>query len=191
VTICVRDNKSLELAKKYFSNNKILLIPDMAFCIDMSKWQSSINKATSTNCLFVKREDKELSSDLSNEIIPDNAIVSDWPTINNNVCKNIIKTGGRLEHFDSIFGTQFKRFFYKIFVDPFFYHFIRPRFVKIAIVFLSKYHTIYTTRLHVSILSVLLEKKNTIILDNSYGKNSAFYETWLSDVDGLELYKKE
>jgi exopolysaccharide biosynthesis predicted pyruvyltransferase EpsI len=31
LTICARDNYSYDLLKKYFVNNKILLLPDMAF----------------------------------------------------------------------------------------------------------------------------------------------------------------
>ena len=52
--------------------------------------------------------------------------------------------------------------------------------------FISQYKNVYTTRLHVSILSTLLHKRNNII-DNSYGKNKNFYETWLADVDKIQL----
>jgi pyruvyl transferase EpsO len=51
---------------------------------------------------------------------------------------------------------------------------------------ISKYENIYSTRLHVAILSVLLEKP-FVFFDNSYGKNSAFFETWLSDLDGAKF----
>ena len=43
--------------------------------------------------------------------------------------------------------------------------------------------------LHGCILSILLGKKITLI-DNSYGKNGNFYNTWLSDLDNVTLNPK-
>ena len=40
LTICARDKVSYEILKKNFIN-EILLVPDMAFCIDMSKWKKN------------------------------------------------------------------------------------------------------------------------------------------------------
>ena len=64
-----------------------------------------------------------------------------------------------------------------------------PYCIQLGINMLSEYSEIYTTRLHVGILSTLLGKSFTF-LDNSYGKNSNFYNTWLSDVDEIKLIKK-
>ncbi|WP_302323746.1 polysaccharide pyruvyl transferase family protein [Bacteroides congonensis] len=47
---------------------------------------------------------------------------------------------------------------------------------------MSNYDKVYTTRLHVAILSILLGK-TFVFFDNSYGKNKFFYETWLKDID--------
>ncbi len=51
-----------------------------------------------------------------------------------------------------------------------------------GIKFINKYDEVYTTRLHGYILSVLLDKK-VHMMDNSYGKNSNFYYTWMVDFD--------
>ncbi len=49
---------------------------------------------------------------------------------------------------------------------------------------------IYSTRLYAIILSLLLGKDSDLYwFDNSYGKNSSFYETWLSDLDGIKFIK--
>lgn len=56
--------------------------------------------------------------------------------------------------------------------------------------FVSQYKAVYTTRLHVMILSVLLEKPVQFI-DNSYGKLSSFYDTWLKNCRGVECYEKK
>ena len=44
-TICARDNASYKTLKENF-NNEVLLVPDMAFCIDMRKWRSSVVPTT-------------------------------------------------------------------------------------------------------------------------------------------------
>ena len=51
---------------------------------------------------------------------------------------------------------------------------------------LGAYKTIYTTRLHAAILGVLLGKK-VVFMDNSYGKNRGFYETWFKDCDAVKM----
>ena len=53
---------------------------------------------------------------------------------------------------------------------------------------ISQYENIYSTRLHAAILSVLLEKQ-FVLFDNSYGKNSSFYETWLNDLDDVKFIR--
>ena len=73
-------------------------------------------------------------------------------------------------------------------IDLYAFYILRPQLIRKGIEFVSQYREIYTTRLHVFILSILLGKSCTII-DNSYGKNSSFYETWLKNVDGIILHK--
>jgi exopolysaccharide biosynthesis predicted pyruvyltransferase EpsI len=63
----------------------------------------------------------------------------------------------------------------------------------------SQYKFVISTRLHGHILCLLLGIPS-IIVDNSYGKNKRFYDTWLNEVEGsyfantieesLELYHK-
>ena len=60
---------------------------------------------------------------------------------------------------------------------------------KEGVRFISPYREVETTRLHGCILSILLGKKITLI-DNSYGKNGNFYNTWLSDLDNVTLNPK-
>ena len=51
-------------------------------------------------------------------------------------------------------------------------------------------HTdIYTTRLHACILSILLRKEDITFFDNSYGKNSGFYDTWLTDCENVKMVR--
>ena len=56
-TICVRDRRSYEVLKNVFVN-KILLLPDMAFCIDMQKWKSSVSSENAGG-IYLRRADCE------------------------------------------------------------------------------------------------------------------------------------
>lgn len=169
LTICARDRVSYELLKEYFSN-KILLVPDMAFCIppmQLKKYSRTIKEKT----LFLKRSDKEFKN--TNYAFQTNysVIVSDWPS---------------MEHSDWVqIGMhciwKFNRLHMPFFTNCY-AKFYRKELIKKGVRFISSYKEVYTTRLHVAILSVLLGK-SFHIFDNSYGKNRAFYETWLNEVD--------
>jgi pyruvyl transferase EpsO len=51
---------------------------------------------------------------------------------------------------------------------------------------LSRGRGVITDRLHAHILSLLLDKPH-VLVDNSYGKNRTFYETWTSECEIAEL----
>lgn len=53
----------------------------------------------------------------------------------------------------------------------------------------NMYSIVYTTRLHVLILSALLEKK-IFLIDNTTGKLNSFYNTWLKDLDNIIVEQK-
>lgn len=170
LTICARDKVSYEFLKKHFTN-KILLVPDMAFCIpteQLKKWIKPVCNKT----LFLKRSDYEFKK--SNYIIPNQypLCISDWPT---------------MEHIDMVQqGMRYMSILRKLgkpsFQDWYGAHLYRRKLIKKGVKFISQYKEIYTTRLHAAILSILLEK-SFHFLDNSYGKNKTFFDTWLSDID--------
>ena len=58
-------------------------------------------------------------------------------------------------------------------------NYFRPYMVKQGVKFIKKYDKIVSTRLHPMILSTLLNKPVEFV-DNSYGKISSYYNTWLS-----------
>lgn len=180
--ICARDQKSYEILKMHFANT-ILLLPDMAFCISyktLGRWE----KIPEQNTLVVKRGDKE-SVNISGLLERLSGIyeIRDWPSMNS--VPLFIKLFGRL------CGIQIRlvrgRIFHWMgkmvgkFLDWVMYRYIRAYLISQGVCFISTYRTIYTTRLHVLILSVLL-KKEVSFIDNSYGKTSTFYKTWLFDL---------
>lgn len=173
-TICARDNVSFEILKEYFKN-EIVLVPDMAFYMDRSNWEIPQNKGED---LFLLRGDVELKQyeEFKHIASQNKILVSDWrfPREFNWQLKG---------------HTQMRRHF------PFLYDWyartiFRPFMVKSGIQFIASHNKIYSTRLHAAILTILLGKACDLTwFDNSYGKNSSFYETWLKDVAVIRFIK--
>ena len=174
LTICARDMVSYDILKKNFAN-EILLVPDMAFCIDMMRWQKpNVTK----EALLLKRNDKELKdySEITKLVEQGNVTICDWLPFTEECWQK----------------TWFRRT--KKYV-PFMYdwyarNIFRPYLINSGVQLIGSYKKIYSTRLHAAILSILLDKAEDLTwFDNSYGKNSSFYETWLSDVEGITFIK--
>lgn len=176
VTICTRDNKSFQLMSENFKNNSILLVPDMAFFIDIKYTPQKTSRI-----LFAKRTDKELS--LNENIykkIPNNAEIHDWPTFEVSkrqvfITKNLYRIMSLCRKFDTIFRLDSESFV----IDLCWKKILKPYYIRCGINFINNYNEIYSTRLHISILSILMKKKLHII-DNNYGKTTNFIKTWFS-----------
>lgn len=186
VTICVRDTRSLETLQQYYPANGHLLLPDMAFCIDVRAYRQK--EEISGTSLFVKRQDKELANEDLFSIVPRDAAAGDWLSCGS---PSIDRWRERMERCarkaDRLLGTTFIR---QRVSDMFWQRFLRRAQVQSAIDFLAPYEHIYTTRMHAAILSVILGKRDITLFDNSYGKLSSFADTWLGDVDGLKVCDK-
>ncbi|KGQ41211.1 polysaccharide pyruvyl transferase [Gallibacterium anatis] len=189
VTICARDQVSYGILNKYFTKCQILLLPDMAFCLNLDNF---IQEEKSGKTLFVKRTDKELNIEVDYHEVTEveNVTVSDWPSFEKEF-KQLIKYNPNF----SAFG--FREFLFKVanrmpIFMPLYCQPIekienrREFYMELGINFLNHYDTIYTTRLHCFILGILLGKI-VYIYDNSYGKNASFYQTWLQDFEQCYL----
>ncbi len=185
LTICVRDNISYQTAKEHF-RNEVRLVPDMAFCISLSyleKWRVS----ETDRVLFLKRIDKELGN-AQISINEDNVDVRDWPTMD-----GMATLGERIFYKSRALCSKANN--HLAWLHPFAqwlehklgYYVYRKSMTSRGVKFVSAYKKIYTTRLHVMILSVLLGKK-VYFIDNSYGKLSSFYNTWLKDCTNVNGY---
>lgn len=188
--ICARDQVSYSYLKAHFCN-EILLVPDMAFYIPI-QYISSYRVKESEKILFLKRTDKELRQIKAFNLPLGDLETHDWPAMER---KTLIMYGfsciGRGRRFFSkfILLSFITRLFAKL-TDFYAINFFRPDLVRQGIRFISSYKMIYTTRLHALILAVLLEKQ-VFFLDNSYGKNQAFYDTWLKDLDMVSKYDED
>lgn len=192
LTICARDQRSYNLLKEYFYNNHILLLPDMAFCLDLS---SFIKTDKSGKVLLLKRVDKELqktSVALEQILMPEDQQkqleIADWPGIdytkqekalwerrekwNKFLTRTLLLMGIPARKVNLDFGCM-NLFHSQLQLEK-------------GCAFINQYDAIYSTRLHGAILSILLGKQ-IYIIDNSYGKNSEFYNCWLKDFEDCQL----
>ena len=171
LTICARDLKSYSLLKEHFKNN-ILLIPDMAFFIS----HNFINRyivEEQNKCLYLKRNDRENKNNSLKINSQYPVTTSDWPTMEN---RDLTQIGLRVIR---IFKCN------KL-INWYLCNIYKNNLIKKGIAFISSFKEIYTTRLHVAILSILLNKEFNF-LDNIYGKNRNFYDTWLSDINKIKF----
>lgn len=173
--ICARDCTSYELLKKNFSN-KILLVPDMAFYIPIERLKK-YQQIACNETLFLKRTDQEFKN-INYSIQPLYPMrTCDWPSMEH---QTMLQLGLRV-----LFKLSIPRM-----IDWYVCNVFKEYIVKQGVQFVSHYKEIYTTRLHVAILSVLLEKPFHFF-DNSYGKNRSYFESWLTDVDGIQFHKPQ
>jgi pyruvyl transferase EpsO len=180
LTICARDKESYEILKQYFTKNTVLLVPDMAFCIpsqNLRKYQSKITSKT----LFLKRTDRELDNNISySDYIAENDIaIRDWQSMEKQTIGTFL-----LRCF--LWMAREIHFLFPKLADIYASLFFRQNMTKTGVKFISRYKKVYTTRLHAAILCCLLEKP-FVFFDNTYGKNSSFFETWLNDLDKVEF----
>ena len=190
LTICARDQYSFDYLKKYFGQCNIIMVPDMAFC---SQYQKS--KQATKDLLIMKRRDFEIGA--ADEVkLSSDYTISDWttfePTLKESIAKYYEKVNNKLSKWvfkalkkDSVFGLFPLR--------------NEKAYIQMGIDLVSQYKFVISTRLHGHILCLLLGIPS-IIVDNSYGKNKRFYNSWLKNVEGsyfsntieeaLELYHK-
>lgn len=181
ITICARDNQSYDFLKHHYDNCNIILVPDMAFFTNHEYIRPN-NKTGKT--LFLKRNDKEWNDNAMYSIVPREAEVHDWPTLERTTFPYWI-----LYRIMNVNNHIIKRFNIKLAwkIEDFYWQkILHPYNLRVGVRFINNYDIIYTTRLHVAIIGVLLGKK-IYFFDNSYHKNSALYFTWLKDVDNIQL----
>lgn len=176
-TICARDKQSYDTLKTNFKN-RILLVPDMAFCMDMTRWSSG--KFNAEKPFVLKRTDKEFcpSLELVATLSSLDADVDDWFPMTHRTIFDVWRD--RILSRPRKLGWAY---------EPYMYYFYRPYLIRTGVRQLMSHTDIYTTRLHACILSILLDKENITFFDNTYGKNRNFYDAWLSDCDSVRMVR--
>lgn len=177
--LCARDKWSYDFMKEHFSANNILLVPDMAFCINKKFLVNTHLK--NKKSLYFKRTDKELDNTTVCDFL--DVETHDWPTYESRHWSSVINYWLLELNRRIPFGKSISN----ILIDFFVQHYMRSDYVKIASKFLSSYGMVITTRLHALILSTLMGIPVRYI-DNTTGKLSAFANTWLSDYTNVKPF---
>lgn len=168
-----RDTNSYDILKKHYHANRVAMLPDMAFCIDFTKFK--MPEAVGNRVLFFERRDVEMNHGYKySTAVPPEAEVHEWPLMEKPDATWRTKWACRIEN-------RLPRCY-----DAYWDMIMRPYYVNTGIQFIGRYTKVYTTRLHGAILSVLLDK-DVVLFDNSYGKNSSFYNSWLKYIDNIKL----
>ncbi|MGS0695185.1 polysaccharide pyruvyl transferase family protein [Shewanella sp. 0m-4] len=164
ITMLVRDQRSYEIAKLF--SNKVILMPDMAHSLHpLVDVREVINEDTQVKrVLNLKRKDIESCGNDAEFIKKE----FDWINILTLSDHFILKYFKKLQSIPVLKYKLAKN--WKIQSD--------------ALLFSSsnyflQHELVHTDRLHGLILSVLLGRQ-VVMSDNSYGKNSAYYNQWLS-----------
>ena len=182
-----RDQASYDIISRHFNRNHVYLAPDMAFCID-TRLLDRYRHRDIGKTLFLLRSDKELPHDAPTAL-HEADVISDWPKsemfellIRNlkrarRILRDLRHYGISMRLVDSSIEICGNRF-------------IRNFLTRKGCEFLEPFSRIVTTRLHAMILSALLHKPVEYI-DNTYGKLSAFAETWLHDLPEVKAYGRD
>ncbi len=181
IFICLRDKLSYDILSRNVSVEKLLLLPDMAFFVEIPLSLRKGNKK-----LYMQRTDPEVGE--KRLIFPFDIEVKDWPTYSNNRIVYFIKNW--IDYKSSFISVRLQKCkLTSWMVSPVYglnRRNNRERYVKMAFRFFEKYDVIYTTRLHGLILGVLMEKVVHIV-DNKYNKCKNFYDTWLKECNNISI----
>lgn len=183
LTICARDKVSYQYARCYFSNPAVL-VPDMAFCMSESFLKKWADIKPSKDVLLFKRNDKECP-DIDFCIDEKKYETHDWLPMeaelpSEHYFKSVLRRLHYLRYFDADMPLKAEHFLYK--------KYYRRLMTRLGVEQLSSYSKIYTTRLHAMILGLLLGRE-IVMIDNSYGKLSSYYNTWLTDCENVSVMK--
>ncbi|ASB87274.1 polysaccharide pyruvyl transferase family protein [Bacillus sonorensis] len=170
-----REKASFQFAKRHFQGMKnIRMMPDMAHQL----WPLEPAEKPSEPVLRFIRTDKEANESLQEAGEPD---TYDWPVMLSDSDKRGIKRLQTLNALNKKAGNLLPiAHYWKRYSD---------RLVNKSVRFFSRYESVVTSRLHGHILSCLLQKEN-VVIDNSYGKNANYYNTWMKDIPNTKLIQE-
>lgn len=164
----VRDDKSYKLAEKFMRN--LYLSPDMAHYLYPIKY----NNNGQTDTLFFLRVDKE-KTEIQEKFSEDTPGAFDWELLLNKIERKILDTIVILHNSSKVNMILPSSLLPKIW--GFYSNYITNK----AIRFFGIHKLIISSRLHGHILACLMNIDNELI-DNSYGKNTSYFDCWTKDV---------
>lgn len=173
--VCLRDTVSLEVYRRHFAN-PAYLVPDMAHFL----WDSDDvpgPAAGGRGTLLLVRRDKE-RQELSDDLAAPGLSPCDWPEFIDAYDTLLFRALRKMHVKHSLVGGRLPVYrAWRAYVG---------RLIGKAFRAIGEYDAVATNRLHAAIFGLLLGKPVTMS-DNSYGKLSTYYTTWLADVPGARL----
>lgn len=170
----VRDQPSYQVAKKYL--NHVQLSPDMAHQLyPLQKASTESNKIIG---LF--RTDDEWADEGLGPVQCDKKI--DWPQLLSFWDVAIIRLLVKGFQVNRLVGNRLP-------LQQIWYRFA-DRLIAKAVCLYNDFGQVVTSRLHGHILACLLDKPN-LFMDNSYGKNSSYYQAWTHVLPQAAFVKNE
>lgn len=183
VYICLREKKSYDIIVNNYKNIEAFLLPDMVLSFDVEQYcrKHNILIKEGKGSLLVQRNDKE-KVEITMDKLPDSLKISDWPSMDVTLPEmsryHIIN-----KYMNKLRLPVFIR--YKV-TDWYFKQIMKDAIIKSGIKFILPYDVVFSTRLHAAILAFLLGKR-TYIVDNSYGKCSGVYESWMCEFRNIDM----
>lgn len=181
VVLFARDEESLNILKGF--SDKAFLSPDMAHALYGTLPKSAVKN---NETLYFLREDIEknpIQDELEASVVKNSRNI-DWEdlmTRSDNRYLSFLHTLSKINRVlksDSLNNAIYRSWFKKI-----------KKMVDVYSEDFSQYHHVTTSRLHGHIFACLLDIPSTVI-DNSYGKNSTYYNRWTKQLHGTSLMKK-
>jgi pyruvyl transferase EpsO len=171
VHLYVRDTFSYHQAAQKFHKCRVYLSPDMAHQL----WPIRSKIRPYKDLLYFFRTDIEKTKEQEQLERIGRGDYLDWTSLYNRVEKKSINMIVRMMRRGR--GPLPMQAIWSKYTDY---------LVNKAVKRFSGYRNVQTSRLHGHILSCLMDKPNTL-LDNSYGKNSSYYNTWTSGIQSAQL----
>jgi len=171
MTICARDHRSETLAREHF-DHAVVLAPDSAVFLDLRSTNSG------AGILYLAREDREARTDRET-VVEEGFRQTDWvdlppPGLPGRVYPVALHRTKAAMH--ARIGTSDSAAWQEATAALVRNALARYRLQR-GVRLLASAEVVVTDRLHAHILSVLLGRPN-VLLDNSYGKLRAYYDTW-------------
>lgn len=162
--ICLRDEKSFELAKEL--SDKLYRLPDMAHQLYPLMAES---KSSPEGTLVIGRTDDEKGNLDFQSIL---GVHTDWPEIIQTFNDVITSFRAKQKSYRKYKLTRFT-------ANPSSQKWIQivAQLTSLSADYFAKYEKVVTNRLHGHIFSCLLNIPN-VVVDNSYGKNYSYMKAW-------------
>ncbi|CAH1203794.1 polysaccharide pyruvyl transferase family protein [Paenibacillus sp. JJ-223] len=167
--VYTRDESSYKLATTYFTRAHVGLLPDMAHQL----WKIQTPVTAKKAKLNFLRTDIETNAEQSDIVVQGDTV--DWASLYNRYEKKMIFLMANALRKRK--ARKLMQFAWNVYSDY---------LVRKAVRLFAQYEMIHTSRLHGHILSCLMAKPN-ILIDNSYGKNSGYYQLWTHEVNTANM----